>query len=79
MACSGILFGVGYERYADGTLRWNDLNWMKTGFYMPDDVTTVSPSYAHEIMTPSSVAVDQILRMESVKSNYCQWNRYRYL
>lgn len=28
----GDLFGVGLERYADGTLRWNNcLNWMKAG------------------------------------------------
>ena len=63
------LFGVGYERYADGTLRWNDcLNWMKAGILYADRVTTVSPSYAHEIMTPEfGCGLDQILRMESGK------------
>ena len=63
------LFGVGYERYADGTLRWNDcLNWMKAGILYADRVTTVSPSYAHEIMTPQfGCGLDQILRMESGK------------
>ena len=63
------LFGVGYERYADGTLRWNNcLNWMKAGILYADRVTTVSPSYAHEIMTPEfGCGLDQILRMESGK------------
>ncbi|MGT2847163.1 glycogen synthase GlgA [Streptococcus massiliensis] len=63
------LFGVGYERYADGTLRWNDcLNWMKAGILYADRVTTVSPSYAHEIMTPEfGCGLDQVLRMESGK------------
>ena len=63
------LFGVGFERYADGTLRWNDcLNWMKAGILYADRVTTVSPSYAHEIMTSEyGCGLDQILRMESGK------------
>lgn len=65
----GDLFGVGYERYADGTLRWNDcLNWLKAGILYSDRVTTVSPSYAQEIMTPAfGKGLDQILRMESGK------------
>ena len=63
------LFGVGYERYEDGTLRWNNcLNWMKAGILYADRVTTVSPSYAHEIMTPEfGCGLDLILRMESGK------------
>ena len=63
------LFGVGYERYADGTLRWNNcLNWMKAGILYADRVTTVSPSYAHEIMTAEfGCHLDQVLRMESGK------------
>ena len=50
---SGMLweiFGVGYERYADGTLRWNDcLNWMKAAVLYADRVTTVSRSYAGDV------------------------------
>ena len=63
------LFRVGFERYADGTVRWNDcLNWMKAGILYADRVSTVSPSYAYEIMTPEfGCGLDQILRMESGK------------
>ena len=63
------IFGVGYERYADGTLRWNDcLNWMKAAVLYADRVTTVSPSYAGEIQTPEfGKGLDQIMRMESGK------------
>lgn len=65
----GDLFGVGYQRYEDGTLRWNDcLNWMKAGILYADRVTTVSPSYAEEIKTAQfGCGLDQILRMESGK------------
>ena len=63
------LFRVGFERYADGTVRWNDcLNWMKAGILYADRVSTVSPSYAHEIMTTEfGCGLDQILRIESGK------------
>ena len=63
------LFRVGFERYADGTVRWNDcLNWMKAGILYADRVSTVSPSYAYEIMTTEfGCGLDQILRMESGK------------
>lgn len=65
----GDLFGVGDERYADGTLRWNDcLNWMKAAVLYSDRVTTVSPSYAEEIKTPAfGKGLDQVMRMESGK------------
>ena len=51
------------------TLRWNNcLNWMKAGILYADRVSTVSPSYAHEIMTGQfGCNLDQILRMESGK------------
>ncbi|MFD0704841.1 glycogen synthase GlgA [Alloscardovia venturai] len=63
------LFGVGPERYYDGTVRWNNqLNWLKTGILYADRVTTVSPSYAEEIKTAEfGKGLDQILRMESGK------------
>ncbi|MFS1663881.1 glycogen synthase GlgA [Streptococcus sp. zg-JUN1979] len=63
------LFGVGNERYLDGTLRWNDcLNWLKAGILYADRVTTVSPSYAEEIKTPAfGKGLDQVLRMEAGK------------
>ena len=63
------LFRVGFERYADGTVRWNDcLNWMKAGILYADRVSTVSPSYAYEMMTTEfGCGLDQILRMESGK------------
>ncbi len=65
----GELFGVGDERYIDGTLRWNDaLNWMKAAVLYADRVTTVSPSYAEEIKTPAfGKGLDQVIRMESGK------------
>lgn len=65
----GDLFGVGMERYNDGTLRWNGcLNWMKAATLYADRVTTVSPSYAREIMTPEfGKGLDHVMRMESGK------------
>lgn len=65
----GDLFGVGSERYEDGTLRWNNcLNWMKAGVLYADRVTTVSPSYANEIQTVAfGKGLDQVMRMESGK------------
>lgn len=63
------LFGVGCERYDDGTIRFNDcVNFMKAGILYADRVTTVSPSYAEEIKTPEfGSGLDVILRMESGK------------
>ncbi|MGG5369209.1 glycogen synthase GlgA [Enterococcus sp. AZ196] len=63
------LFGIGSERYDDGTIRFNDcVNFMKAGILYADRVTTVSPSYAEEIKTAEfGAGLDVILRMESGK------------
>jgi len=63
------LFGMGSERYEDGTLRLGDaLNFMKAGILYADKVTTVSPSYAQEIQTPEfGCGLEVILRMEAGK------------
>ncbi|MGX7196618.1 glycogen synthase GlgA [Enterococcus olivae] len=63
------LFGMGTERYDDGTVRMGDaLNFMKAGILYSDRVNTVSPSYAKEIQTTEfGSGLDQILRMESGK------------
>lgn len=63
------LFGMGREKYDDGTIRYNDaLNFMKAGLIYSDKINTVSPSYAGEIQTPEfGFGLDPILRMESHK------------
>lgn len=65
----GDLFGMGNERYEDGTIRFNDcVNFMKAGILYADRVTTVSPSYAEEIKKAEfGAGLDVILRMESGK------------
>lgn len=65
----GDLFGVGRERYDDGSLRWdNCLNWMKAGLLYADRITTVSPTYAQEIQTPTfGKGLDPVIRMVSGK------------
>lgn len=63
------LFGVGMERYEDGTVQMAGcLNFMKAGILYADRVNTVSPSYAEEIKTPEfGSGLDVILRMETGK------------
>lgn len=63
------LFGMGMERFYDGTVRMNDqINFLKTGILYADRVNTVSPSYAAEIQTAEfGKGLDGILRMESGK------------
>ncbi|AYW45177.1 glycogen synthase GlgA [Tetragenococcus koreensis] len=63
------LFGMGTERYNDGTLRLGDaVNFMKAGILYADRITTVSPSYAQEIQTPEfGCGLEVILRMEAGK------------
>lgn len=63
------LFGMGTERYDDGTVRFNDaVNFMKAGILYADRVNTVSPSYAQEIQTPAfGCGLESILGMERHK------------
>lgn len=49
----GSVFGTGYNIYTDDGVKWHDqVNFMKGGINFSDYVTTVSPTYAKEIMTP---------------------------
>ncbi|GAB2026415.1 glycogen synthase GlgA [Lactovum odontotermitis] len=63
------LFGMGMERYYDGTIEFNGaLNFLKAGIFYAHRVTTVSPSYAEEIKTPEfGCGLDPILRLVSGK------------
>lgn len=63
------LFGVGMERYTDGTLRMGDaVNFLKAGILYADAVNTVSPTYAEEIQTPAfGWGLDGVLRSVSGK------------
>ena len=63
------LFGVGKERFDDGTARWDGaLNFLKTGILYANHVNTVSPSYAEEIMTPAfGNGLETVLQMERQK------------
>ena len=45
--------GLPMEMFYDGTLRQDrDMNFMKAGILFSDKITTVSNTYAHEILTP---------------------------
>ncbi|MBK0348336.1 glycogen synthase GlgA [Aerococcaceae bacterium zg-ZJ1578] len=47
------VFGTHYNAYTQDGLQWKDcVNFMKGAINFSDIVTTVSPTYAHEIMTP---------------------------
>ena len=47
------VFGTGYNTYTHDGLQWKDrVNFMKGAINFSDFVTTVSPTYAKEIMTP---------------------------
>lgn len=47
------VFGTGYNTYTHDGLQWKDrVNFMKGAINFSDIVTTVSPTYAKEIMTP---------------------------
>lgn len=47
------VFGTGYNTFTDDGLKMGDrINFLKGGINFSDRVTTVSPSYSQEIMTP---------------------------
>jgi len=59
-----------HSRYwaADAIEHWGDINLMKGGIIFADQVTTVSPNYAHEIQTRDlGAGLDGILRSLSFK------------
>lgn len=61
------LFGIGYDAFHEHGLKYYDkVNYLKGGIYYTDLVTTVSPTYAHEIQTPEfGCGLDQDLRNRS--------------
>ena len=63
------LFGVGMERYFDGTIRMGTaVNFLKAGIVYADAVNTVSPNYAREIQTPEfGQGLDGVLRDHAYK------------
>ncbi|MEM6691657.1 MAG: glycogen synthase, partial [Planctomycetota bacterium] len=47
------MIGVGWEHFRSDEFEFYDqVNYLKVGLAMADQVTTVSPSYSHEIRTP---------------------------
>lgn len=56
--------GLSYKYYEDGSMRFDGgISFMKTGIVWSDKVTTVSPSYAREILTSEyGEHLDEILR-----------------
>lgn len=63
------LFGVGMDRYFDGTVRMGTaVNFLKAGIIYADAVNTVSPNYAKEIQTPEfGQGLDEVLRANNYK------------
>ncbi len=63
------LFGIGYDAYReDGVKYYDRINFLKGGIHYSDRVTTVSPSYAHEIQTSEfGEGLDEVLRYNSWK------------
>lgn len=60
----GSCFGLPNKYYEDGSMRYDGgISFMKTGIVYADKVTTVSPTYAKEILTPEyGEHLDEILR-----------------
>ena len=61
-------FGLPYEWYENGTLRFHDncISYLKAGVVLSDKITTVSPTYSQEILTPYfGEKMEDVLRMRS--------------
>lgn len=58
------VFGTSYNTFTDDGVKLGDtVNYLKGGINFSDRVTTVSPTYAHEIMTPEfGEGLDQSIR-----------------
>ncbi len=61
--------GIGREHFRMEELEfYGQVNWMKAGIYWADAITTVSPSYAREILTPEfGCALEGFLRVHRKK------------
>lgn len=59
--------GLPYSLYEDGTLRFYDgISFMKAGILFSEKVTTVSPTYSQEILTPAfGENMQEVLKMRS--------------
>ena len=58
------LTGLGWDRFTpEGLEFYGDLNFLKTGILLSNMITTVSPTYANEILTPDhGCGLDGVLR-----------------
>jgi starch synthase len=58
---------LGWEHFHTGSLEFYDqINFLKAGILFADKVSTVSPTYAHEVQTPEhGWALDGVLRARS--------------
>lgn len=64
----------------EGVEFYNSFNLLKAGIAYADRITTVSPSYAREIMTPNSICgLEGILSSSSRFGRHPQWCRLRNL
>lgn len=63
------IFGTGYNTYTDDGVKEQDkVNFLKGGMNFSDRITTVSPTYAQEIMTPAfGEGLDGAIRHNSWK------------
>lgn len=63
----GDCFGLPYRYFEDGSMRFhNGISFMKTGLVFADKITTVSPTYAQEILTAQyGEQMDEVLRMRA--------------